>query len=504
MSDRGELARATVRGVAWLYLAFAVGKGLVFLSTIILARLLVPADFGLLALGLLAIGILDGLRGLGVGAALIYRKEDPERAASIAFMISLAVALVLTAVVLFGAPLVGRFFHEPRLVAVLRVLSASLMLSALASVPEALLRKELAFRRRILPELGKTAVKGLSSVLLALAGLGVWSLVGGQLAGAMTATLLFWRVCRWRPRLTFDRAIARDLLGYGTQIVLVALLGTVLKNVDYLLIGRRLEASQLGYYTIAFRVPDLFIVSLCAVVSQVLFPAFAKLQNDGAALRRGFLTTLRYAVLVTAPLGIGMAIVAPDFVEVFYTSRWAAAIPVMQALAVYSLLQSVSYNAGDVYKAIGRPSILNYFGGVRLAVTVPLLWVAAGNGILWVALGQVAIALVFTVVQLIVVCGLLEIRAGAVLEALRPAAVSGAAMLVATLALGRLLPLPPAGRLIALTLAGAVVYSGVLWLTHRASIEQAVALFRGRGTSPAGGPEGDLSPPPTSYDNGSI
>ncbi len=494
-----ELARATVSGVAWIYLAFALGKGLVFVSTIILARLLVPADFGLLALGLLAVGILDGLRGLGVGAALIYRKEDPERAASVAFFISLAVGGALTLAVLLGAPLAGSFFQEPRVVPVLRALSVSFLLSALTSVPAALIRKQLAFRRRIVPELGKTAAKGLVSVLLALAGFGVWSLVGGQLAGAAASTLLYWRVCRWRPRLGFDRGIARELLGYGGQIVLIAVLGLVLKNVDYLMIGRRLEASQLGYYTIAFRIPDLFIVSLCAIVSQALFPAFAKLRDDVAALRRGFLAAERYTALITLPVGLGTAIVAPYFVEVFYTIRWAPAIPVMQSLAIYSLLQSLSYNAGDVYKAIGRPGFLNYFGSIRLAVTLPVLWIAAGEGIHWVALGQVAIALAFSAAQLVMVCRLLGVRAAALLNSLRPAAVAAAVMAAATLGLDRVLTLGPAPRLAAISLAGALVYVLTLQLTHPEAIADAVALLRRRKERREDDLEKDLAPDEDSY-----
>lgn len=497
MNDSRELARATVTGVAWVYLAFALGKGLVFVSTIILARLLVPADFGLLALGLLAVGILDGLRGLGVGAALIYRKEDPEGSAAVAFAISLAVGVTLALLVVAGAPVISGFFHEPRLVPVLRALSLALVLSALTSVPAALLRKELAFRRRMVPELGKTAAKGVVSVLLALAGFGVWSLVVGQLAGSAASTALYWRVSRWRPRLAFDRDTARKLLGYGSQIVLVTLLGVVLKNVDYLIIGRRLEAGELGFYTLAFRIPDLFVISLCAIVSQALFPALAKVQDDAAQLARGFLAALRYTALITLPVGLGTAIVAADFVELFYTSRWAAAIPVMQALAVFSTVQSLGYNSGDVYKAIGRPGILNYFGLARLVLTVPVLWIAAGDGILRVAQSLAGIALVFTVAQLVVVARFLTLDARQILDALRPAVVAAAVMLAATLGLERLLPADPAVRLTALALGGALVYGGTLWVSHAQVIDEALALLRGRR-----GPErDDLASPPTPIDD---
>lgn len=470
------LARTTVTGTAWNYGAFALGKALVFASTILLARLLVPEDFGLVALGMLVIAFLESLSDLGVGHALIYRAEDPDRTGSVAFEINLLVGLVLTTLMLVSAPLAGDFFDEPRLVPVLRVLAVGFLLSALRNVHESRLKKELAFRRRFVPEIARTAAKGLISVLMAWFGFGVWSLVWGQIAGGLTSTLLYWSAARWRPRLVLDRAIARALLGYGGQIVFVKIMAAFLKNVDYLIIGRRLNAMELGFYVLAFRIPELLIVSLCTVASQALFPAYAKLQNDPAALRRGFLTTLRYMALITVPMGVGTAIVAPDFVNLFYTSRWVPSIPVMQMLALYSMFQALSFNVGDVYKAIGKPSILSSLGAVRLLVTVPVLWIAAEHGILGVAIGQAVTAVGFTVLGLGIACRLLSTRWRDVASALRPAFVGAAMMVIGTLALERVLS--PPTRLVVLVLAGAAIYALTLWLVERQTIQHALNLLR--------------------------
>lgn len=476
------LARTTITGTAWNYSAFALGKALVFLSTILLARLLVPQDFGLVALGLMVLGFLETLGDLGVGPALIYRAEDPERASSVAFGINVVMGSVLTAGVVLGAPLAADFFREPRLVPVLQVLALSVLLTALRNVHASRLNKELAFRRRFVPEIARTAAKGVGSVVLAWLGFGVWSLVWGQLAGEVTATLLYWWAARWRPRLAFDRTIARALLGYGGQIVLLKIIAATLSNIDYLIIGRRLDAVALGFYVMAFRIPELVIVSLCRIASQVLFPAYARLQSDAAALRRGYLKTMRYMALITVPVGVGTAIVASDFVNLFYTSRWAPSIPVMQVLALYSTLQALSFNVGDIYKAIGRPSILSSLGAARLVVAVPVLWFAASHGILGVAVGHAITTLIFAAVSQAMACRVLAVRWRDIASALRPAFMSTAVMAIGSLALQRVLP--PATRLWGTVLTGAALYALTLWLTERATAQQALALIRRSGRVP--------------------
>lgn len=476
------LARTTTTGTAWNYSAFALGKALVFLSTILLARLLVPQDFGLVALGLMVLRFLETLGDLGVGPALIYRAEDPERTSSVAFGINVVMGSVLTAGVVLGAPLAADFFHEPRLVPVLQVLALSVLLTALRNVHASRLNKELAFRRRFVPEIARTAAKGVGSVVLAWLGFGVWSLVWGQLAGEVTATLLYWWAARWRPRLSFDRTIARALLGYGGQIVLLKIIATTLSNVDYLIIGRRLDAVALGFYVMAFRIPELVIVSLCRMASQVLFPAYARLQSDAAALRRGFLKTMRYMALITVPVGVGTAIVAADFVDLFYTSRWAPSIPVMQVLALYSTLQALNFNVGDIYKAIGRPAILSSLAAARLVVAVPVLWFAASHGILGVAVGHAITTLIFAAVSQAMACHVLAVRWRDIASALRPAFVSTATMAIGALALQRVLP--PATRLWGTVLTGAALYALTLWLTERATVQQALALIRRPGRVP--------------------
>jgi O-antigen/teichoic acid export membrane protein len=484
MSDSKGLAKKTIKNAVWNYAAFASSKAIVFVTTVILARVLSPEDFGLMALGLIAINYLDILNDFGVSAALIYHQQDPERTANTAFGINMLTGLLLMVVGILIAPLIADFFHEPRVVDVVRVLSISFLISSVGAMHEARLKKDLNFRRQIIPQTGKMLAKGIVSIGLALSGLGVWSLVWGQVAGSIVASTLYWIVYRWRPRLEFDRNIARSLIGYGSQMTVAGILGEVHKNIDYVLVGRRMSSEQLGFYSLAFRLPELVIINLVVVVGQSVFPTYAKVQNDLETLRKGFLATLHYMSMLTIPFGIGMFIVAPEFVTVFYTDRWAPAIPVMQVLSLYAVVYSLSYNAGDIYKAIGRPKILNQLSIVKLAITIPVLWVAASYNIYYVALGQLITTIVLTIIRLVIVGRIVSINPLETMQAIRPAAVSAAVMLVGTLLVrSYILESEPVVRLVVLALVGAVLYVAALWFTSRETLEKAFLIVRPQSRS---------------------
>jgi O-antigen/teichoic acid export membrane protein len=482
MSDNSGLAKKTVKNALWNYGTFATSKGVVFISTIILARVLAPDDFGLMALGLTIMNYLDIIGELGIGAALVYRQDNPEKSANVAFALSVTSGILLTAGAWLIAPGVAAFFNEPRVTDLFRVLALGLFISSLGNIHSAILSKQLDFRRHLIPQVGRTVVKGVVSVVGALVGLGVWSLVWGQIAGILTSTILYWIVLRWRPRFTFDLPIMRALAGYGVQIVLASILGSFLSNVDYLFIGRLQDSTQLGLYTMGFRLPELVILSLVVVIGQAIFPTYARLQGDKAAIQNGYIVLLRYISMLTVPVGVGMFLIAPDFVLLFYTERWAAAIPVMQVLALYAVAWSLSYNAGDIYKATGRARIINQIAIVRLLVTVPVLWIAAQQSIYAVALGQLFTAVVLTVFTLVVANRALGVRFGAMLDAVMPAALSAVVMFVGTtFILQTTVPNAPHGiRLAVAIVSGAALYLGAFWLIRREAFLQAFSLLKTR------------------------
>jgi PST family polysaccharide transporter len=479
LDENRALVSATIKGTAWNYLVFGLSKGVTFVTTVILARLLSPDEFGLMAIGLLVIGYLDTFGGLGMENVVIYRQDNTEYNANVAFTIGIIFDVIISAVTFLCAPWVAAFFKEPRVTDILRVLSLVFIIWGMGDIHAARLKKEMQFRQTLLPEFGKAAAKAVVSIGMAFAGFGVWSLVWGQVAANIAASTLYWIVYRWRPRLTLDFKTSRQLVSYSSQTVLSEFMGAIQGNIDYLIVGKRLGPDNLGFYTMAFRVPELLIINTCYIVSNALFPAYARLQNDLDALRKGFLLTLRYIAIYTVPVGVGLFLITPEIVDVLFGQKWAPAIPVMQAISLYAVIYSLSFNAGDIYKAIGRPDLMNILGLFKLGVVIPLLWVAGGYNIYYVGLAQVAAHSILTVVRFLVIRSVIKLRWREIFSALQPAVTSTLAMFVCTYAFHLWLKnLPSLLSLILLPLVGGVVYAAALWLTNREVALKGLEILR--------------------------
>ena len=374
VAERESLGRRTAGAAAWNVAAYVSGRLILLVSTIATARLLEPEDFGLLGLAIAITTFLDAFNAFGLPTAYVYFARhgdaDDDRIAHTTFSLSMAIGVLLTLATIAGSPLAAWFYDESRVTAILATLALGFVILSIGSVHDARLRLQLDFRRRFYAELGKNLAKGLGAIGLAVAGLGVWSLVLGHLLGSIAFTVTLLVVERWRPRFVIDRALAGQMLRYGAQMASVGLLSLAATNVDYVIIGRRLGPEPLGFYTVAFRLPSLAIRGTSAFVSQVVFSAFAKLADDAAALRSALLRSMRLMAYGTVPVSLGLATVAPAAVTALFGSTWEPSGPLARILALYSLLWVLVYNAGDVYKAIGRPGLLTVTGAVALFLSL--------------------------------------------------------------------------------------------------------------------------------------
>jgi O-antigen/teichoic acid export membrane protein len=464
-----SLGKKTAQGVLWNYVSFAGGKLLTFISTIILAWLgLGPDQFGEVAIALLAITYLEAIGDLGIAAALIYQRDDVERAAQVAFSISIVMGVVLWGLATLSAPWVGAYFNEPGAVPMLRVLAFTLLIQSFGNVHMALLTKDLEFRRKLLPDLSRNFAKGFGAILLALLGFGAWSIVWGQVLSAFAATVALWIVQPWQPRLLWDTRLGKQMLSYGLQILGIEILAVFWSTADYVMVGRYLGKTELGLYQTAFRISDLLIINMCVVAGRVLFPSYAKLSHDPAALKRGFLITLRYISLITLPVSIGLAAVAPFFVTIFFGSRWLLMIPALALLAIRAGISTLSFNSGHLFKAIGRPDIVNKEMVVKLAVLLVVLWQTVPYGFVAVALGQIGVAVFSVVLDLSISMYVLKVSLRSIVQQMQSALVAALVMGVAVWLVVANTPAgwEPIGLAAAIT-AGIGSYAGMLWLIER-------------------------------------
>jgi PST family polysaccharide transporter len=478
-SAGSSLAGAATRGVFWSAATGAASKVVAAGSTLVLARLLDREAFGVAAYALTFTSLLDVLRGLGIAQALIYFPRE-ERRTQTAFWLLAANSLVLGVLALAVAPLFGVFFRDPRAVPVIRALCLYFPLLAVGQVLDTELRKDLRFGKRFVPELTRTIVKALVGISLAVLGAGYWSLVTAHLAGAAVWSMALLAIVPWRPRRIFDREESRRLFGYGKHMVAVAVLVAITLRADHLVIGRFLGAAALGVYTIAFSLPA-FVFQASSGLSQVLFPAYAKLERDAERLRSAALRTLRLAAAVFLPACAGMAVVTGPLVTVAFGRQWSDAAVLLPWMSAWAALTALTQHFSEVYKALGQIRVLSWMQVATAALTVPgLVWVGVeGWGLVAIVAILIAVRAVRVVIDLFVMRELVDLRPLAAARGVAPAFLASATMTAAVIAASRMLPQWPAS-VVLLTLAsiGAVVYVGALAVLDRDVFGEVRRLLR--------------------------
>jgi O-antigen/teichoic acid export membrane protein len=364
-----DLDRKLVRGSAWLALSFGGSQIVSFVIAVIVAHFVTPSAFGLVALASVAIVALSLLQESGLGLAIIQRRADVELAAGTAFVFTATAGIVLFAAAFGVAPLLADLFSEPRLTEVLRVLALVLIVRGLGWVPGALIERELLFASRAKGELGAVMVQAMVAIPLAIYGLGVWSLVAGQLAGQTVQTAIFWVVTPLRPlpRL-FSFRILRELGGFARHVTAANIVHFIEQNVDTATVGRLLGAANLGYYNIAWRLSNLPATGIAYIVGRVMFPAYADLQHDKAAFRNAFLSNVRRVALVSLPVGVGILLAAHPIVVGLFGEPWEPAVAPLQLLAVYGVTRAFTGTTSPVLQAAGKPQLVVVLSLWHLAV----------------------------------------------------------------------------------------------------------------------------------------
>jgi PST family polysaccharide transporter len=461
------LARSALRGGFWVGAAQLTGKLVFFVSTVVLARLLEQQDFGVAAYAITVIALCSAFPTLGLGPALIHYDDD-QSTLSTGFWLGILAGLTGFALVWIAAPLTVEIFGDERAVGVTRGLAFVFPLESLRNVHATLLRKRLEFRSRFVPELLQSVTKGAVAIAMAVLGFGPWSLIGGVVAAAAVGVPAYWIASGWRPTLEFDLDAARRLVPFGGHVMSIGLLGAVVRNLDNVLVGRLLGAATLGVYVLAFRIPDLLVRNLAVMVGQVLLPTYAKAKNDPAVLRTSFLASNSYVFALTAPLSLGLAIAAEPLVITLFSERWRPVVAVIPPICLYALFISVSFNVGDMYKALGRPEVLTRLSLLRVAIAVPALWFAAAvlQSAAAVAWTQAAIAFVATTINLWVAAVLFQLPIRELMTRWMP--VVGASAVMGLAAAGVRIGLADESDpivLVATTLAGVATYLVALrWL----------------------------------------
>jgi O-antigen/teichoic acid export membrane protein len=482
-TEISPLRKAVVSGVKWGSASAGILFALGLVQTAALARLLDPADFGLVAASMVVIGLARAFADLGLSSAIVARQIDDRNTLSSLYWASILAGLVIAGVVTACTPLVTRFFDEPRLATILPLTALSFVIIPVGQQFQMLLQKELQVPRLVRVDVAAAIVGVVVGVGSALAGAGAVALVLAFLARLASSAALFasfgWRA--WRPGWRLRWRDLDGCVGFGLYQMGERCVNYLGANVDYIVIGRSLGVQALGAYSIAYQLVVKPVFELNPILTRVSFPAFAKRQDNDEALCRGYLEVIRLIGFVIVPTMVGLAVVAPLFVPVVFGDQWEQSIVLLQILSVVGAARALTSPAGDMLLAKRRPDITFKVNSFILVLTIGALVLAVRGGLEAVAWTFAAITMLDFTLFAITLNRVIGLRLRDLFAVLRWPAVNSAIAAVVVLALDVLLephlqsqPL----RLVIELGCGLLVYAGLVGRYEREYVRALVALAR--------------------------
>ena len=368
------LSKKVVRGGIWVFALRITNRGLGFIRTIILARLLLPADFGLLGIAMLAASTLDAFSQTGFQSALIQKKDDVGAYLDVAWT-TLAIRGVFLFFVLFlTAPVIAKFFNSTRAELVIMVIAVNMLITGFGNIGIVFFQKELEFNKQFTYEFSATIVDLLVSISLAFILRNVWALVWGGMAKNITRFFLSYILHSYRPRIRFDKDKFRDLFGFGIWITGSTILIFLITQGDDIFVGKMLGVTALGFYQMAYLLSNLPSTEIADVISRVTFPVYSRLQDDLTKLREAYLKVLQITAYFSIPLAGGIFILSYEFTQIFLGEKWLPMVPAIQVLALAGLIGSISATTRPIFHGIGKPKVDTTWQIIRLLVLVAVIY----------------------------------------------------------------------------------------------------------------------------------
>lgn len=400
MEPQPSLKKKTIGGLVWSFGDLIGNQGIQFLIQIILARLLLPEHFGLIGMILVFIALSNSLVDSGFTQALIRERNTSQTDYSTVFYFNLFVSVLIYGTLYAAAPSISRFFDEPQLVPLIRVLSIGIVINAFAVIPKAMFAKEVNFKAQAKINLSSSILSGVIAVGLAVAGYGVWSLVLRQLSMNAIQSLLFTLSKKWIPSLVFSVASFRRLFGFGWKLLVSGLIDTFYTNVYFLIIGRQYSAAQLGYYTNASRFSEIVSQNLAATILRVTYPVLSSIQDEHERLKQSYKNITKLTAFLIFPVMVGMAAVGEPLVLLVFGEKWLPMVSYFQLLSIAGMLYPILALDLSILQVKGRSDLyllLEIINKISLTILLVLaVWLELG------VVGLIAAAILNTYLEFFV------------------------------------------------------------------------------------------------------
>ena len=356
MENEG-LKKKTIFGIMWNGLGNAGSSLISFISNIVLARILLPGDFGCIAMLYVFMALSNTFINGGFGAALIQKKNPTREDYNTVFYWNIAIAFLLYFVLFFSSPAISRFYNVPLLTSVLRVHAIALITSSFGIIQRTQLSKNLKFKDISKAMLISISCGTIVAISMALCGFGVWSLVASNLVHSVIGVILLWKLSTWRPEWCFSFSSFKELFSFGGLLALVGVINTLYGNIQAMIIGKKFSATDVGYFNQAKRLEFVPSDTVTMVVDQVTFPVFSKIRDDASRFVSGIRTNVKAVSFFNIALYVLLIIIAYPLIHFIYGEKWDAAVPYFQILCLAGMVYSLDQINLNVIKSLGKGNL---------------------------------------------------------------------------------------------------------------------------------------------------
>jgi|GEM_PF-1032608 len=513
-----SLKHKTISGIKWTMAASVAQRILSFGTTVVLARILSPADFGLFALAFVMIDGFGIFKSLGFDSALVRRKDvDIERACNTAFFLIPAMGMILFVILFFFAPIGAKFLNNPEVAPIIRTLAIVFVISTFGKVPQTILYRDMKFKYKTIAEISGVIVYSAVALILALNKFGVWSLVVAYILRNLTQISMEWNFSGWKPRLfriekifstqinanqtqinannsrsstfrklfpyeisfEFDKSIAWDMFHFGKYVLAGGIIGFLSGNLDNIIAGKFLGVTMLGYYAISYNIANFLCDYLLGRVGFILYPAYSKIYEDADEVKRVMFRSLKYVSMLVFPFTLGVFLFAPDILRIVFGLKWLPATNILRILCFVGLFRCLNTAIWPVFLAKGQSRIDFQVSaaqaGFSLILMIPL---AIKFSLIGVGVAVLLSNLVSFLISIMRIKSMAQVRISHYFKSLRMAIIASFFMVTITLLFRYLISIKIIScNFIILAILSLIVYLLVVFLMDRSIIREIKEIF---------------------------
>lgn len=385
-----SLSNKALKGFFWASFERFGVQGISFFIFIILARLLTPSQFGLIGMLAIFVAVSRTLTNSGFSQALIQKKDADETDFSSVFYLNLLVSIILYIVLFLAAPLVARFYREPALIALTRVLGLKFIIDAFSLIQETVLTKEVNFKKLMMAKLPSNLIGGVAGISAALLGFGVWSLIVHQLTDSLAYSVQVWIQSPWRPHWKFETERLKKLFKFGSPLMASALINTTLQNLYLVVIGRFFSTADVGFYDQANKIRKLPVQNISSALDRVTFPVLSEIQNDDERLKRAYKSMIRQVLFFMGPIMMLALVMAKPLFRLVLTAKWLPAVPYFQWLCITGLFHPLNAYNLNILKVKGRSDLFLRLEILKRSIEIVGIIIAVHYSVLILVIAQTA------------------------------------------------------------------------------------------------------------------